>query len=177
MTVAWCGALTGWRAPCHVVALPCQVGRIPIYPQRRFRISCLVHSFTAHLQPYLQPDTRLAVSPSHILSMPHSITTSNGSTPPRRGVYLLTHPRSASNLFQTMMSKQRSYGADVQSSGYHFFDASFPTICQLDRGNFASWPEEEREGLYAPYKAAFEKLNGELSNAEKEVRQDFLVVD
>ena len=113
--------------------------------------------------------------------MPHSITTdnatSNGSTPPRRGVYLLTHPRSASNLFQTMMSKQKSHGADVQSSGYHFFDASFPTLCQMDRGNLSGWTEAEREALYGPYQAAFDKLNGELANAEKEVRVCFLAVD
>lgn len=133
-----------------------------------------------------QPNTslifRLAVSSlSHTINMPHSIPTdsitSNGSTPPRRGVYLLTHPRSASNLFQTMMSKQRSHGADVQSSGYHFFDASFPTFCQMDRGSPSSWTEGEREALYDPYKAAFEKLNGELANAEREVRENFLVVD
>jgi hypothetical protein len=106
--------------------------------------------------------------------MPHSITsddsTSNGPAPARRGVYLLTHPRSASNLFQTMMSKQRSQGADVQSSGYHFFDASFPLLCQMDRGSISGWSEAEREALYEPYKAAFEKLTNELANAEKEVR-------
>jgi hypothetical protein len=91
--------------------------------------------------------------------------------PARRGVYLLTHPRSASNLFQTMMSKQRSHGADVQSSGYHFFDAAFPLLCQMDRGSISGWTEAEREVLYEPYKAGFEKLTNELANAEKEVRE------
>lgn len=110
----------------------------------------------------------------HTINMPHSLATddtSNGSTPPRRGVYLLTHPRSASNLFQTMMSKQKSHGVDVQSSGYHFFDASFPTLVQMDKGSLKGWTDAQREGLYEPYKAAYEKLNGELANAEKEVRE------
>jgi len=108
--------------------------------------------------------------------MPHSeeLTSghaSNGSKPTRRGVYLLTHPRSASNLFQTMMAKQRSYGADVQSSSYYFFDASFSMIVQMGRGilESASWNEADRAALYEPYKAAFEKLNADLKNAEQQV--------
>jgi hypothetical protein len=106
--------------------------------------------------------------------MPHSITTddhtSNGATPARRGVYLLTHPRSASNLFQTMMAKQKSHGADIQSSGYHFFDAAFPLLCQMDRGSISGWTEAEREALFDPYKAAFENLTNEMANAEKQVK-------
>lgn len=91
--------------------------------------------------------------------------------PRRRGVYLLTHPRSASNLFQTMMAKQRSYGADVQGSGYHFFDAAFKPMMAMDRGslNGPNWPKAERDALYEPYQAAFEKLNGELAKAEENV--------
>jgi hypothetical protein len=76
-----------------------------------------------------------------------------------------------------MMSKQRSHGAEVQSSGYHFFDASFPLLCQMDRGSISGWTEAERETIYEPYKAAFEKLTNELANAEKEVRGCFFVVD
>jgi hypothetical protein len=109
--------------------------------------------------------------------MPHSEEpivdghTGNGSKPARRGVYLLTHPRSASNLFQTMMSKQRSHGNDVRCSSYHFFDASFPTMMQMNRGSLESsnWTESERATLYEPYKAAFVKLNEELANAEANV--------
>jgi hypothetical protein len=108
--------------------------------------------------------------------MPHSedLTnghSGNGSKPTRRGVYLLTHPRSASNLFQTMMAKQRSHGKDVQCFSYHFFDASFPTMMHMNRGSLesASWSPEDRAALYEPYKAAFEKLNQELTNAEANV--------
>ena len=108
--------------------------------------------------------------------MPHSEDFTNGhankgSKPTRRGVYLLTHPRSASNLFQTMMAKQRSYGADVQSSSYHFFDASFSMIMQMGRGSLEgpSWTEADRAALYEPYKAAFEALSGELAKAEQQV--------
>lgn len=89
----------------------------------------------------------------------------------RRGVYLLTHPRSASNLFQTMMAKQKSYGSDVQSSGYQFFEAAFPVMMQMDRGslNGPAWTKADRDALYEPYNLAFEKLNGELAKADENV--------
>lgn len=95
----------------------------------------------------------------------------NGSKPTRRGVYLLTHPRSASNLFQTMMAKQKSRGADVQSSSYHFFNAAFAMFMQMGRGSLQSsnWTEADRAALYEPYKAAFEGLNGELASADQKV--------
>jgi hypothetical protein len=70
-----------------------------------------------------------------------------------------------------MMAKQRSHGKDVQCSSYHFFDASFPTMMQMNRGRLESsnWTAEERAALYEPYKAAFEKLNKELADAEANV--------
>jgi len=104
--------------------------------------------------------------------MPHSEEPTNGhARPTRRGVYLLTHPRSASNLFQTMMAKQRSRGADVQCSSYHFFNAAFGMFMQMGRGSLQSsnWTEADRDALYEPYKAAFEALNGELEKAEQQV--------
>lgn len=108
--------------------------------------------------------------------MPHSEEPTNGdaingSKPTRRGVYLLTHPRSASNLFQTMMAKQKSHGADVQSSSYHFFNASFAMFMQMGRGSLQSsnWTEADRAALFEPYKVAFEALNAELAKAEQQV--------
>ena len=108
--------------------------------------------------------------------MPHSEKPTNGhaingSKPTRRGVYLLTHPRSASNLFQTMMAKQKSHGADVQSSSYHFFNAAFAAFMQMGRGSLQSsnWTEVDRAALFEPYKAAFEGLNKELADAEEQV--------
>lgn len=70
-----------------------------------------------------------------------------------------------------MMAKQTSYGAEVQGSGYHFFDAAFKPMMAMDRGSLNSpkWPKAERDALYEPYKAAFEKLNGELAKAEENV--------
>lgn len=108
--------------------------------------------------------------------MPHSEEptngdATNGAKPTRRGVYLLTHPRSASNLFQTMMAKQRSHGADVRSSSYHFFNAAFSMFMQMGRGSLqgSNWNDADRAALYEPYKAAFEGLNGELASAEQKV--------
>ena len=68
-----------------------------------------------------------------------------------------------------MMAKQRSYGAEVRNSSYYFFDASFSAFMQMGRGSLEGWTEADRAALYEPYKAAFERLNGELANAEKQV--------
>lgn len=83
----------------------------------------------------------------------------------QRGVYLLTHPRSASNMFQTMMSKQPGY----QSSGYKLFDAGFASLSQLEKGRLSEWPKEEREALNNAFRAGFNSLEDELEDARKNV--------
>lgn len=87
-----------------------------------------------------------------------------------RGVYLLTNPRSASNLFQTMMSKQPGY----QNSGYKLFDAGFASLTQLEKGPLGQWPQEERESLYDAFQAGFDSLQDELEDAQKNGKQVFL---
>jgi hypothetical protein len=89
----------------------------------------------------------------------------NGDAPQRHGVYLLTHPRSASNLFQTMMAKQPGY----QNSGYKLFDAGFTTLVELDKGKLSEWSEEEQEKLYDSFRVAFGKLEDELDDCAKNV--------
>jgi hypothetical protein len=71
-----------------------------------------------------------------------------------RGVYLLAHPRSASNLFQTMRAKQPGF----QISGYKLFDTGCAFHGQLQRGCFSGWPEQERKALYDAFETGFEKL-------------------
>jgi len=92
----------------------------------------------------------------------------NAFPPGRRGVYLLTHPRSASNLFQTMMSKQPGY----QNSGYKLFDGGFATLMNLEKGPLSEWPEEERNGLYETFKTAFGSLEDELDDCAKNVSRE-----
>jgi hypothetical protein len=75
------------------------------------------------------------------------------------------------------MSGQRSRSADVQSSAYHFFGAAFSMLGQMDRGILKNWTKTEREALYDPYRESYERLNGKLAKAEKEVNDRFLVVD
>jgi hypothetical protein len=103
------------------------------------------------------------------INMPGTIQTpqSSDATPAILGVYLLTHPRSASNLFQTMMSKQPGF----QNSGYKLFDAGFATLGQLHKGPLSEWPEEERKALYAAFQTGFERLQDELADAKKNVSQ------
>lgn len=103
--------------------------------------------------------------------VPKNGDATNRSKLTRRGVYLLAHPRSASNLLETMMARQKSRGADVQCSSYHFFNAAFPMFLQMGRGSLQSsnWTEAERAALHEPYKAAFDALNRELADAEQHV--------
>lgn len=81
------------------------------------------------------------------------------------GVYLITHPRSASNMFQTMMAKQ----PDFQNTGYKLFDAGFATLSQLARGPLSRLPEEERNALYNAFRAGFDDMQDELEDAQKNV--------
>lgn len=89
----------------------------------------------------------------------------------RRGVYLLTNPRSASNLFQTMISKQPGF----QNASYKFFDAGFASLSQLEKGPLSQWPQEERKALYDAYQAGFDSLQDELEDAQKNVSTALLV--
>jgi hypothetical protein len=148
-----------------------QYGGIEVLEASCFPVDCSLLNF-GDASSFRALDHR----PLHSAIMPHSEEPTNGdaingSKPTRRGVYLLTHPRSASNLFQTMMAKQKSRGADVQCSSYHFFNASFAMFMQMGRGSLQgpNWTEADRAALYEPYKAAFETLNEELANAEQQV--------
>jgi hypothetical protein len=111
------------------------------------------------------------IQPSYDPSQRPPVDTSNmpGVLEPElhgeRGVYLLTHPRSASNLFQTMMSKQPGY----QNSGYKLFDAGFASLTQLSKGRLSGWPEAERKALYDTFRLGFDSLQDELEDARKNV--------
>jgi len=111
-----------------------------------------------------QPSNDEIIMPSR--TEPERPTTS------RRGVYLLTHPRSASNLFQTMMSKQ----PNVESSGYKMFDASFKTLMSLDDGPLSQRSEEEQTEMYTPYRKAFVKMQQGLDAAESKVSPSYALV-
>lgn len=80
-------------------------------------------------------------------------------------MYLLTNPRSASNLFQTMMAKQPGF----QNASYKFFDASFASLSQLEKGPLSQWPQGERKSLYDAYQAGFDSLQDDLEDAQKNV--------
>ncbi|RMZ71248.1 P-loop containing nucleoside triphosphate hydrolase [Pyrenophora seminiperda CCB06] len=105
---------------------------------------------------------------------PSSQANSDNDGPPAHvvGVYYLTHPRSASNLFQNMMSKQPGY----QNSGYKLFDSGFHFMRALaaDKGPFSAWPAEERQQMYDDYKNAFEAMQDELEDAKKNGKKVFI---
>jgi hypothetical protein len=85
--------------------------------------------------------------------------------PERRGVYLLTHPRSASNLFQRMLAKQPGY----QNSSYKLFNPGFASLSALQRGPLGEWPEDDRKALYDAFRACFEELEDEVADARQNV--------
>ena len=88
-----------------------------------------------------------------------------------RGIYHLTIPRSASNLFQSMMAKQPGF----QASGYKLFKPAFSMLDQLERGPWSTWPEEDRARLNAEFEAGFEAMQDEMEAAERNVSVFFLV--
>ncbi|EUC42049.1 hypothetical protein COCMIDRAFT_104562 [Bipolaris oryzae ATCC 44560] len=77
------------------------------------------------------------------------------------GIYHITHPRSASNLFQKMMGQQPGF----QYSSYKLFGAGFGALTQLQRGPLGSWPEEDREKLFGVFEAGFEGMIEEVEGA------------
>ncbi|KAK3718132.1 hypothetical protein LTR37_005247 [Vermiconidia calcicola] len=97
--------------------------------------------------------------------------TSNGTDRRRKGVYLITHPRSASNLTQKMMSQQPG----VQNSGYYFIEEGLrSTFMGLQKGPLSAASEEGRTALYAQYQTSFEKLEAELTDAAGKGNQVFV---
>jgi hypothetical protein len=89
-----------------------------------------------------------------------------GDVPERAGVYLLTHPRSASNLFQTMMDKQPGY----QTSGYKFFGAAQKALLMADDEPLSAKSAEQREELYTAFRDGYKSLLDELADAKSKVR-------
>jgi len=99
------------------------------------------------------------------ISTPLEANADHGPPAHVRGIYHITQPRSASNLFQNMMAKQPGF----QNSGYKLFHAGFATLSGVEHGPLSAWPEEKRQKLYETFKAAFETLEDELEDAEKNV--------
>ncbi|KAK3691216.1 hypothetical protein LTR37_018804 [Vermiconidia calcicola] len=96
---------------------------------------------------------------------------SNGTDRRRKGVYLITHPRSASNLTQKMMSQQPGF----QNSSYYFIEEGLrSTLMVLQKGPLSAASEEERTALYTKYQTSFEKLEAELRDAAEKGNQVFV---
>jgi hypothetical protein len=83
----------------------------------------------------------------------------------RRGVYLLTVPRSASNLFTTMMAKQPGY----QNSEYKLSGNPLVTLSQLEKGRLSERPEDERKALYDEFRTRFGDLQDKVDDAHRNV--------
>ncbi|KAI8935781.1 hypothetical protein NX059_007301 [Plenodomus lindquistii] len=89
----------------------------------------------------------------------------------RRGVYLLTHPRSASNLFQTMMAKQPGF----QHSSYIIFEANFGLLGELvNKERWSDWSEAEWKSVQDSFQKCFDKMQAELADAEAKGNQVFI---
>ncbi|KAL6153388.1 hypothetical protein ACJQWK_03960 [Exserohilum turcicum] len=97
--------------------------------------------------------------------MPGTIQTQQTApeAPQCRGIYHLTHPRSASNLFQTMMAKQPGF----EASSYKLFEAGVRIFFDVEKGPLSTWPEEERKELQENFQKAFDEMQDEMEEAEK----------
>ncbi|CAA9959799.1 hypothetical protein PTMSG1_03207 [Pyrenophora teres f. maculata] len=98
--------------------------------------------------------------------------TNDNDGPPSHviGVYHITHPRSASNLFQNMMAKQPGY----QKSGYKLYDAAFMTMAWLEDGPLGGRSQEERETLYETFRKGWEAMLDDCESAEREGKKVFI---
>lgn len=86
------------------------------------------------------------------------------------GIYHITHPRSASNLFQNMMGRQPGF----QYSSYKLFGAGFGALTQLQRGPLGEWPKEDRERLFGLFEAGFEGMQEEVEGAVRSGKKLFM---
>ncbi|XP_014560311.1 hypothetical protein COCVIDRAFT_89507 [Bipolaris victoriae FI3] len=105
--------------------------------------------------------------------MPGAISDDTRTPAPAEGVcgiYHITHPRSASNLFQNMMGKQPGF----QYSSYKLFGAGFGALAQLQRGPLGEWPEEDRERLFGLFEAGFEGMQDEVAGAMEGGKKVFM---
>jgi hypothetical protein len=93
-------------------------------------------------------------------------TTNPSDVPERRGVYLLSHPRSASNLLQRMVAKQPGY----QNSGYMLWWAGQEALDRLHKGRWSEWPEDDRKAVYDAFRKGWDNLQDEVANANRNVR-------
>lgn len=76
----------------------------------------------------------------------------------RRGVYLISHPRSCSNLFMRMLSEQ----PHVRQLHYFFTPALMAVQKGLPNGPLKDMPESEREEIYGAYRECYEKFEDEV---------------
>lgn len=86
------------------------------------------------------------------------------------GIYHITHPRSASNLFQNMMGQQPGF----QYLSYKLFGAGFEALTQLQRGPLGELPKEDREKLFGLFEAGFEGMHEEIEGVVAGVSFCFL---
>lgn len=117
---------------------------------------------TVSCSPFL-----IRVFPDNSFTMPGTIQTQQTApeAPQCRGIYHLTHPRSASNLFQTMMAKQPGF----EASSYKLFEAGVRIFFDVEKGPLSTWPEEERKELQENFQKAFDEMQDEMEEAEKKV--------
>ncbi|KAF2854783.1 hypothetical protein T440DRAFT_464924 [Plenodomus tracheiphilus IPT5] len=103
--------------------------------------------------------------------MPGRIETAGSNGSRRRGVYLLTHPRSASNLFQTMMAKQPGF----QNSSYIIFEASFALLSEFNKKErLSDWSQDEWKAIQDSFQECYDKMQAELADAEAKGKQVFI---
>lgn len=88
--------------------------------------------------------------------------------PATRGTYLITMPRTASNLFQKMMGQQK-----VHHAGYFFLDLALAIHSKISQGRLSEFDKTEIQEMHAMYRSAWERMMAELAIAESKVSSCF----
>lgn len=95
-------------------------------------------------------------------------TTKRSGNPKLRGVYLLTHPRSASNLFLTMMAKQPGF----QNASYLLLEASAALVDDFGKKErLSDWSEDEWSSIRTSFQKGFDSMVEEMADAKKNVSE------
>ena len=80
---------------------------------------------------------------------------------------MLTCPRSASNLFQTMLAKQPHH----KSTSYYFFNSGMACMGAITKGRWADLDEVKRRELTDSYQSGYNQLAAEVHKTKSEVGQ------
>lgn len=88
----------------------------------------------------------------------------NGNSP-AKPLLFVTHPRTASNLFQKILSTQPG----VHIANYAFYEGALKSFMQIASGSLDQLPETERLAIFERYQESYATWLAGISTAREKV--------